>query len=156
MPKLTWDIDSLATAMKITKEDVREYFTDGRRVSFIIERRLAYEVFHGKLPKSEGAGYDLIDKDDGLWEVRSITDGGVYFCPSNMVGKGRQFNEAGFLRKLNQIRGYALADVVGFPNVPFWIINKNIVRKWWDEGKLGENSKISYKKAIQLLKNQRI
>ena len=37
---MTWDEQELARAFKVTVADVREYLTDGRRVSFIIERRL--------------------------------------------------------------------------------------------------------------------
>jgi len=58
---LTWDIGEIARALKISEKDVREYFTDGRRVSFILERRIAKEILKGKLAPSEGAGFDLID-----------------------------------------------------------------------------------------------
>jgi hypothetical protein len=39
---MTWDEQELARAFKVTVADVREYLTDGRRVSFIIERRLKW------------------------------------------------------------------------------------------------------------------
>ncbi len=59
---LEWDLVALQQAMKLTPEEVRAYFTDGRRVSFILERRLPREVLDGTLAPSEGAGFDLIDK----------------------------------------------------------------------------------------------
>ena len=74
---LHWDLDAIASALRITREDSIRYFTDGRRVSFIIERRLAAEVVHGTLALSEGAGYDVLDPDGGKWEVRSLTTGGA-------------------------------------------------------------------------------
>jgi hypothetical protein len=148
---LEWDVQKLSDAMKIAPKDVIEYFTDGRRVSFILERRLAHEIVHGKLAPSEGEEYDLTDTKGGKWEVRSVTKGGVYFCPSNMVGKGRTFEKAGFLRKLNEIQGYILTDVVAFPKIPFWTIPKETVRKWWDEGSLGINSHVTHKKALELI-----
>src|SRR3989338_5594083 len=40
---LTWNVEEVAKALKISVQDVREYFTDGRRVSFIIERRVSKE-----------------------------------------------------------------------------------------------------------------
>ena len=40
---LTWDIKEVAAALKIDTGSVREYFTDGRRVAFLIERRIARE-----------------------------------------------------------------------------------------------------------------
>ncbi len=85
----SWDITEIAKSLKITESDVKLYFKDGRRVSFILERRIAYEFMKAKLSPSEGAGYDIIASDGGKWEVRSITRSGVYFCPSYMVGSGR-------------------------------------------------------------------
>jgi hypothetical protein len=57
-----WNIAEIATALKITREDARAYFTDGRRVSFLLERRIAFEVIEGSLAPSEGAGYDVLVK----------------------------------------------------------------------------------------------
>jgi len=96
---LRWNIDELSQAMKIDPMDVKLYFRDGRKVSFILERRFAYEVIKGRLAPSEGAGYDLLDSTGGKWEVRSISKGGIYFCPSYMVGSGRKFDEPGFMAK---------------------------------------------------------
>ena len=149
---LTWDIGLLAEAMKITPQDVRAYFTDGRRVSFIMERRIAREVIGGTLAASEGAGFDLLDRGGGKWEVRSITKGGIYFCPSYMVGSGRKFEEQGFLNKLDEIRGYVLSDVQSFPDIPYWIIPESIVRNWWNKGLLGTTTKISREKALKLIR----
>lgn len=122
---LKWDINEIAKALKIRPEDVKEYFTDGRRVSFIVERRIAREVLKGELAPTEGAGYDIIDSNGGKWEVRSITKRGIYFCPSYMVGKGRHFEEDGFLKKLSEIKGFIIADVESFPNIPFGLFPRN-------------------------------
>jgi len=65
---LSWDIEEIARALKISKTDVREYFTDGRRVSFILERRIAREIFNGSIASTEGAEYDILDKKGGKWE----------------------------------------------------------------------------------------
>ncbi|MBU2638209.1 MAG: hypothetical protein KJ955_04500 [Nanoarchaeota archaeon] len=148
---LTWDIRELAKALKIKEGDVKLYFTDGRRVSFLIERRIAYEIMRGTIAGSEGAGYDVIDKEGNKWEVRSISKDGVYFCPSYMVGSGRAFEEVGFLNKMEKIKGYILSDITQFPDIPFWIVPKELVQGWWNEEKLGKNCKISRTKALQLL-----
>jgi hypothetical protein len=148
---LSWDAEGIAKALKITRNDVQEYFTDGRRVSFILERRLAYEFLHGRLAPSEGAGFDVYDTKGKKWEVRSITNTGVYFCPSYMVGKGRKFDEGGFLAKLREVEGYILGDALAFPSVPFWVLTSIQVRKWWDDGKLGKSSRVSHSKALRLI-----
>ena len=147
----TWNIKEISNALKIKESDVKLYFTDGRRVSFILERRLADEILKGKLAPSEGAGYDLIDSSGGKWEVRSISKGGIYFCPSYMVGSGRSFEENGFLRKLKEIKGYIISDIESFPEVPFWIVPVEIVINWWKKGELGTSTKISHEKALRLI-----
>ena len=149
--KFTWDIVEISKSLKITPEAVRIYFTDGRRVSFLLERRIADEVLHGELAPSEGAGYDVLDNCGLKWEVRSISKHGIYFCPSKMVGSGRSFNEPGFLQKLDEIAGYVVSDIECFPTVPYWVIPKDDVREWWNQGKLGTSSKISRVKALELL-----
>jgi len=85
-------------------------------------------VFH---QMKELTDYDIIDSEGDKWEVRSLTKDGVYFCPSYMVGSGRDFDEVGFLTKLNNIKGYVIADITKFPNIPFWIIPKSKVMSWW-------------------------
>lgn len=147
---LNWNVSELAGALKITEEDVKEYFTDGRRVSFIIERRIAHKL-KATLAPSEKSGYDLIDRQGRKWEVRSITKQGVYFNPSNQVGKGRTFERRAFLRKLSEIEGYILADIVDFPKVTLWKVSSKEVRKWWNNGTLGTSAKISRKKALGLI-----
>ena len=138
--------------MKISEEDVRAYFTDGRRVSFLLERRIAYEVLGGSLAPTEGVSYDVLDREGKKWEVRSISRGGIYFCPSYMVGSGRRFNLAGFNKKLDEISGYIVSDIECFSEIPYWIIPVSTVRKWWDNCKLGKTTKISRKNALKLLK----
>lgn len=155
MPKphgvLSWDLSSISSALSLSVNDVVEYFTDGRRVSFVLERRLAYEVLGGKLAPSEGAGYDLIDKNNNKWEVRSITRGGIYFCPSYMVGSGRSFDERGFVTKLNEIEGYIVSDIESFPKIPYWSIPKTTVEHWYKTKQLGAGTKISRAKMLSLL-----
>ncbi len=148
---LDWDVEEIARALKISPQDVREYFTDGRRISFILERRIAGEVLRGTLAASEGAGFDLLDVQGRKWEVRSISRGGVYFCPSYMVGSGRSFEINGFLQKMNEIEGYILSDIEAFPSVPFWIVTARDVRAWWEAGRLGKTTKVSRKTALQLV-----
>lgn len=149
--QMRWDEEELAKAFRVTKEDVREYLTDGRRVSFIIERRLKWENQGWQLATSEGAGYDLLDPDGGMWEVRSITRQGVYFNPSNQVGSGRTFNEDGFLTKLKSIKGFILSDIVGFPIVDVFVVPVENVLRWYRGNLLGANAKVSREKFIKTL-----
>lgn len=148
---MTWDEMELARAFKVSPEDVREYLTDGRRVSFIIERRLKWENPGWQLAPSEGAGYDLLDPDGGMWEVRSITRQGVYFNPSNQVGSGRRFNEDGFQAKMSGIKGFILSDIVGFPVVDVFVVPVENVLRWHNQRLLGANAKVSRAKFLSSL-----
>jgi hypothetical protein len=149
--QLRWDEEELARAFKVTTKDIREYLTDGRRVSFIIERRLMWENPGWRLAPSEGAGYDLLDPEGGMWEVRSITRQGVYFNPSNQVGSGRIFNEQGFQAKLAGIKGFILSDIVGFPVVDVFVVPVENVLRWHQERALGANAKVSRDKFLRIL-----
>lgn len=148
---LAWDLGRVAVALKLSTDEVHEYFTDGRRVSFLLERRIAKEVLKGRLAPSEGAGYDLIAPDEGKWEVRSISSGGIYFCPSYMVGSRRSFELEGFRKKLQEIQGYVISDIELFPEIPYWIIDKTQVLEWFQKGSLGKHTKISRKRILKLL-----
>jgi hypothetical protein len=150
---LSWNLNEIANSLKLTPNDTRDYFTDGRRVSFVLERRLAFEVLGGTLAPSEGAGYDLIDANGKKWEVRSITRGGIYFCPSYMVGSGRSFEESGFLSKLKEIEGYVVSDIENFPNIPYWKIPKTLVERWYATNQLGAGTKVSRAKILAMLES---
>jgi len=148
---LAWDIDEVAAALRIDVGSVREYFTDGRRVAFLIERRIAQEEGF-RLAASEGAAFDLVDGNGGSWEVRNITRSGIYFCPSYMVGSGRSFDTPGFLRKLRAVSGYIVTDIEMFPTVPYWILGRDVVEEWWRGNRLGTNTKISRERALELVR----
>jgi hypothetical protein len=148
---LTWDERELAAAFKVTVADIEEMMTDGRRASFIIERRLVLEHPGWQLAKSEGAAYDLIDPDQRMWEVRSVTRGGVYFNPSNQVGSGRRFEEAGFQQKLDGIEGFILTDIVTFPSVDVFVVPIAIVRRWHQSRELGANARVSRARFLERL-----
>ena len=148
---LEWDPVEVSSALRLGVDDVLAYFRDGRRVSFILERRIAYEVIQGSLAPSEGAGFDIVDPDGRKWEVRCITRRGINFSPSHMIGSGRSFKAHGFLEKLDDVAGYILCDIEEFPKIPYWQIPSSVVRRWWDARELGTSSKISRLKALHLL-----
>ena len=148
-----FDLTKISDALGISENDTQLYFTDGRRVSFLIERRAVESMPGSRLAPSEGSGFDLIDASEGYWEVRSLTKGGIYFCPSYMVGSGRSFNESGFLDKLNSLKGYFVTDITNFPEMPYWIIPYRLVQKWWFNGQLGRTTKINRTVFFNLIRD---
>jgi hypothetical protein len=149
---LSWDAEALAEQLHLTVDETLEYFKDGRRGSFVVERRIAREIIGGRISETEGSSFDVYDSEGNKWEVRSLTKGGVYFCPSNMVGKGRKFEEVGFQAKLDEIKGYYVARITTFPEVEVFKIDVEQVRKWHKKKELGKNTKISKAKMEKLLK----
>lgn len=148
---LIFDEAILAKGFDLPPEDVRAYFTDGRRVSFILERRLARNVLRGTLAPGEGDAFDVEDKLGRKWEVRSVTRRGTYFTPSEMVGKGRHFREKEFLEKLDKIYGFIISDIDLFPKIPFWMIRSTSIKELYSNKKLGKNAKVSQKTARIIL-----
>ena len=154
---LNWDINLISAALKLTKEETSEYFKDGRRASFIMERKIRDAMNNDltedkkwKLAISEGSGYDLLDLNNNKWEVRSLTKN-VYFTPSNQVGSGRSFNKLGFLEKINQIEGYFVTDIIKFPEIPYYKLTSNQVKRWWNDGKLGTKASVSRNRFYDLI-----
>jgi hypothetical protein len=127
-----WDLQALSAAMSIPPNDVEAYFRDGRRVSFLLERRIRDSFPGWKLAPSEGAGFDLLSVSKN-----------IYFCPSYMVGSGRKFAEDGFFAKLDAIGGYICSDITTFPKVPVYVIPSDLIRRLYLAGKLGGTTAIS-------------
>lgn len=148
--RFTWDLDEVAAALKISKSDAAVYFRDGRRISFILERRFRDANQGWRLAPSEGAGYDLVDDVDQRWEVRSISSS-IYFCPSYMVGSGRNFKESGFLKKLDAIGGYLCSDITLFPDVPIFVVPSSLIRDLYFAKKLGAATTISRSRFYSLV-----
>lgn len=72
-----------------------------------------------------------------------------------MVGSGRRFEEAGFLAKLDSIEGYICSDITLFPDIPVFIVPREILRTLYGEGRLGPNTSISranfYSRVVPML-----
>lgn len=147
---LTWDNVKLASALKLSLRGVSEYFKDGRRIAFLVERRLA-AVEDLLLADSEGASYDLKERTGERWEVRTVTKGGVFLCPSHMVGAGRKFELKGWLDKVASVKGFILVDVDLFPQCRYWAIMSEDVLSWWDRGLLGKTTSVSRKSILSMI-----
>ena len=119
---LEWNVEELRAAMHLNAEDVLAYFTDGRRVSFMLERRIMREVLGGRLAASEGDDHDLVDSQGRKWEVRSVSAG-----------------------------GYVISDITQFPRIPYWLVEAQLVRRWWDAGQLATATRIPRWRALDLL-----
>jgi len=120
---LIFDTKKLEKCLEFGNEkEVYRYFSDGRRLSFLLEIRLA-RILNAELAHPN-KGYDLIVKSgklQGKWEVRTLTER-VYFSPSKDVGYGRATNKDSIDKKLSEINGYIIGDAYLFPSVPVFIL----------------------------------
>jgi hypothetical protein len=69
-----------------------------------------------------------------------------------MVGAGRNFDEDGFLKKLEGVKGYILADITKFPEVEYWSVNSYEVIGMYIDGKISRTTQVSRDKVMQLTK----
>ncbi|MEW6281157.1 MAG: hypothetical protein AB1758_21280 [Candidatus Eremiobacterota bacterium] len=53
--------------------------------------------------------------------------------------------------KLRKIQGLLLADIEGFPHVPYWQVPVEVVQQWWDHGSLGKTTRVSRAGTLSLL-----
>ena len=75
----------------------------------------------------------------------------MYFSPSNQVGSGRRFNEEGFVAKLDEVEGFILSDICGFPVVDVFVVPAGNILRWYRQGLLGAKAKVSRKKFLERL-----
>ena len=84
----------------LPKEQIYEIFKDGRPFSHFIERWLPeqnYPLVHILGCKD----HDFTDLNYPVtrYDEKTFTKGGCKFCPSNMIGQGRKFDEEKFREK---------------------------------------------------------
>lgn len=144
-----WDTAKIATGLVIPEERVLQFFKDGRRFAWLFEESLAER--HGMTRQGETDDADLVDPAGRRWEARCCTKGGLFFCPSNMVGKGRTFNFEDWVAKQAGVAGWIVADITTFPRVPYWVIPDHVVGGWWNAGELGPKTKVLHSKFRLLL-----
>ena len=143
-----WDIVKLAEAMIMTPAEAQAFFIDGRIGGRLFERAVCDKI-GGQMASSQAAPYDVIDQAGDLWEVRALTRHGVRFNPSNQHGSKRAYEQGAFLSKLDGIRGFYIADLSRFPEVPFYQVFSQTVRDWHQAGRLSDGH-LTYPQARSL------
>lgn len=149
---LNFDAEFIGEGLGLSVEQVNTWFRDGRHASRIIELNLAKDL-DLTLPANICDKFDLLDANGGKWEVRCLTDHGCSFAPSNMTGAGRKFDITGLVEKLRLVKGFVVADIEGFPVVPYWVIPVHIIEAWCYGGDLKTGARGSRDKILGLLRN---
>lgn len=124
---LNWKKREIGLAMGLPEDYVAQCLTDGRSAVFFVTRRLAVALPNYNVVPSAQVKHALTDQNGDIWAVKCITKNGVDFSKSKMRGVGRTFNQAEFDRMLAGLAGFFVADIVDFPRVPVWQIEKRII-----------------------------
>ena len=136
--KLDWDKEALASAMGITIYDVNRMFKrDGRIYPHILKPRLARELNYREYLALTGspAPAQLIDDDNGLWQIRTVTKGsGVSFMQQTMRSSLMEYNEQKFVQYIRHLAGYLVCDIRTFPELIVYQVPSDVVCDWQDEG----------------------
>lgn len=97
-------------------EVCREIYKDGRPFSHFIEHFIAHNY-----PLDHVAGckkYDFTDRNAPtiLYDEKTFTKGGCKFCPSNMLGQGRVFNQEEFELHCKKLI-FCIVSNIDFPTI---------------------------------------
>lgn len=119
----------------LSKEYITEIFKDGRPFSYFIEKWLEqnYPLKHITGCKS----YDFVDinNNDILYDEKTFTKQGCNFCPSNMLGQGRKFNEEVFIEKSNKLI-FCIVSNINFPEIKIKFMKGSDLIKSYPKGKI--------------------
>lgn len=100
----------------LSDEICKEIFKDGRAFAHFIEYWIAenYPLIHVKGCKD----HDFTDKNfpEILYDEKTFTKNGCSFCPSNMLGQGRVFDEEIFQEKTNKMV-FCIVSNINFPEI---------------------------------------
>lgn len=109
-----YDFYCPASFGSLSQEKIDELFRDGRNSSGFLELQL--EEWFPSLKFEDGRGYDHKDDEGNLYDAKCFTRRGSKFCPSVMIGAGRQVDEDLLWKHAEKII-YIFCDVVEFPKV---------------------------------------
>lgn len=108
----------------------KEIYKDGRPFSYFIEPWIAenYNLTHVTGCKQ----YDFVDpkNNDIKYDAKTFTKGGCRFCPSNMLGQGRTFDEDVFKEKTTALI-FCIVSNIDFPNIKVrFVEGKELIVKY--------------------------
>lgn len=147
--KFKVNLTKIAQGMRLTKNEAKSFFNDGRIVGryaeFVVQNKGL-----GKRAKSEGSAYDNDMKDGQRLEVRSITKH-VSFASSKEVGYGRKVTQNGWIEKLNAVDVWCLVDFENLEEWQFIFLTTAEVKEMAERNVMGKNRNVSRKKFLAYL-----
>ena len=119
----------------LPSEVVNELFKDGRPFSHFIEKWIEknYPLKHISGCKK----YDFIDIDnpETKYDEKTFTKGGCKYCPSNMLGQGRVFNQTEFEEKSKKLI-FCIVSNINFPEIKIKFMKGEDLIKIYPKGSI--------------------
>lgn len=119
----------------LPQESVNEIFKDGRVFSHFIEKWLEkkYPIIHVSGCKD----HDFIDSNynEIKYDEKTFTKLGCHFCPSNMLGQGRVFNQKVFEEKTKKMI-FCIVSNLNFPEIKVKFVQGSNLLEKYPKGKI--------------------
>ena len=117
----------------LPEEICREIWKDGRPFSHFIEQYIS-----SKFPVDHVPGckkYDFTDRNhpEIKYDEKTFTNRGCKYCPSNMLGQGRTFNQAVFEEKTKKLI-FCIVSNINFPNIKVRFVEGETLLKNYPKG----------------------
>jgi hypothetical protein len=107
-----------------------EILKDGRPFSHFIEKWLAhnYPLIH--VPGCKSYDFTDIIHTEILYDEKTFTRNGLKFCPSNMLGQGRTFDQERFVEHSKKLI-FCIVSNVDFPNIKIkFVKGEDLIRDY--------------------------
>ena len=112
---------------------VNEILKDGRPFSHFIEHWLASNYPLKWVGGCQPHDFVDINNEEIKYDEKTFTKGGCRFCPSNMLGQGRVFNQKIFEEKTNKLI-FCIVSNVDFPKIKIKFIKGTDLIKIYPKG----------------------
>ena len=128
----THDIEN-ASFGNLPKEVIFEIFKDGRPFSHFIEKWLEQHYPLNHIPGCKD--HDFIDRNhtETRYDEKTFTRGGCKFCPSNMLGQGRKFDDEKFREKTVKLV-FCIVSNIAFPRIKIRFVRGTDLIKVYPKG----------------------
>lgn len=97
-------------------ELVNEIFKDGRPFSHFIEKWIEKNYPLKHIPGCKKYDFTDINHEETKYDEKTFTKGGCKYCPSNMIGQGRVFNQKEFEEKSKKMV-FCIVSNINFPEI---------------------------------------
>ena len=130
----THNIDNL-TFGNIPQNILIEIFKDGRAFAHFIEKWL--EINYPLIHVSGCKKYDFLDANNPLilYDEKTFTKLGCKYCPSNMLGQGRKFDQEEFENKSKKLT-FCIVSNVNFPEIKIKFVKGEDLLKLYPKGNI--------------------